>query len=198
MVDRTRIRDFILKGDPRLLIARNVARATDLFLGVAIDCSGSMFGPNLEKAKLFGTMLAEALNGVRDVDLRLFGFTDRTIFDAGNARRCAVHGLTALDGNNDAAALWHVFRVARASRRRAKLLVMISDGLPTQCTVASLKALVARLTRWNYCCAQVAVRPLEEICFPHYILLDDQQLDASVRKFGEVVVRLVGQALGMA
>jgi hypothetical protein len=198
MVDRTRIRDFILKGDPRLLIARNVARATDLFLGVAIDCSGSMFGPNLEKAKLFGTMLAEALKGLRDVDLRLFGFTDRTIFDAGNARRCAVHGLTALDGNNDAAALWHVFRVARASRRRAKLLVMISDGLPTQCTVASLKALVARLTRWNYCCAQVAVQPLEQICFPHYILLDDQQLDASVRKFGEVVVRLVGQALGMA
>jgi hypothetical protein len=73
---------------------------------------------------------------------------------------------------------------------------MISDGLPTECTVAALKGLVNRLTRWNYCCAQVAVQRLEEICFPHYILLEDREFDVSVRKFGEVVMKLVGQTLG--
>ena len=195
--DRTRTRALVLRGDPRVLISRKVERATDLFVGVLIDCSGSMTGDKLEKAKLFGTLLAEALNGQRGVDLRLFGFTDRAIFDAGDARFCGVHDLQALDGNNDAAALWHAFRVARASRRKAKLLVMISDGLPTECSVAALKSLVARLTRWHYCCAQVAVQRLEQICFPHYILLEDQALDVSVRKFGAVVMRLVGQALGM-
>jgi len=96
----------------------------------------------------------------------------------------------------DAAALWHVYRIARASRRQAKLLVMISDGLPSECSVAALKALVRRLGRWGCCAAQVAVQPLQEICFPHYVLLTDQEFDVAVRKFGEVVIRLVGTALG--
>jgi hypothetical protein len=104
--DRTRTRDLILKGDPRVLIARKIQRATDLFLGVVIDCSGSMAGEKMEKARLFGSLLAEALNGQRGIDLRLFGFTDRVIYDAGDARRCAVHDLDATDGNNDAAGLW--------------------------------------------------------------------------------------------
>jgi hypothetical protein len=196
LFDRTRMRSMILKGDPRLLISRKMYRDTDLFLGVAIDCSGSMGGPKMEKARLFGTLLAEALNGLRGVDLRLFGFTDREIFDAGTARQCAVHALEATTGNNDAAALWHVYRVARASHRKAKLLVMISDGLPTECTAAALKSLVLRLTRWHYCCAQVAVEPIPEVLFPHYIVVDDQDLAVSVRKFGEIVMRLVGHALG--
>lgn len=46
-------------------------------------------------------------------------------------------------------------------------------------------------------CAQVAVRPLEEVCFPHYILilLEDQDTDRSVRRFGTIVARLVHRAL---
>ena len=44
--------------------------------------------------------------------------------------------------------------------------------------------------------AQVAVVPLSEICFPHYVLLQENQLDACVRQFGAVIMKLVGQALG--
>jgi nitric oxide reductase activation protein len=195
-LDRTRIRDLVLKADPRMLVARRVERLTDLFLGVLIDCSGSMMGDRIEKARLFGTLLAEAMKGLPGVDLRLFGFEHHVIHDAGDARRCAVHTLKAGGGNNDAAALWHAYRVARNSRRKAKLLVMISDGLPTECSVAALRALVARLSRKGYCCAQVAVQPISEICFPHYIVLNDANFDASVRQFGSVVMRLVGQTLG--
>ena len=70
---------------------------------------------NIEKAKLFGALLAEAAKGFHGIDLRLFGFTDRVIYDAGTAGRCAVHGLRATDGNNDAAALWHAAQQARAA-----------------------------------------------------------------------------------
>jgi hypothetical protein len=195
--DRTRLSALVLRGDPRLLIAREPRIRTDLFLGVLIDCSGSMqsFG-HIEKAKLFGTLLAEAARGYRGIDLRLFGFTDRVIFDSGTANRCAVHALQAGGGNNDAAALWHAAQAARASQRRARLLVMISDGLPTECSAAALKTLVGRLgRRWKICCAQVAVQPLAEVCFPHYILLQESNLDESVRRFGAVVARLVQRAL---
>lgn len=195
--DRGRTRAMVLKRDPRVLIAREVRYTTDLFLGVLLDCSGSMSSnDNIEKAKLFGTLLAEAARGLRGVDLRLWGFTDRNIYECGTAHRPAVHDLEPDDGNNDAAALWHAATVARASRRRAKLLVMISDGSPTGCSVAALKALVQRLTaRHKMLCAQVAVRPLEDVCFPHYVLLEDDQVDACVQRFGAVMVKLVRQAL---
>ncbi len=196
-LDRGRTLPLVLHNDPRVLIRRQLQRRTDLFVGVLIDCSSSMAGERIEKAKTFGTLLAEAVKNQRGIDLRLFGFTEMQIFDAGTARRCAVHALNAWGGNNDAAALQHAFECAQASPRKAKLLIMISDGLPTNCSVAALQHLVQRLTRRRYCCAQVAVAPLEQMCFPHYILLDDAHLAESVQKFGAVVRRLVQEALGV-
>ena len=82
-----------------------------------------------------------------------------------------------------------------AARTEAKLLVMVSDGSPTECTVAALQALVRRLTgRMGMLCAQVAVRPLDDVCFPHFVLLEDEA-DECVRKFGQVMLRLVRKAL---
>jgi hypothetical protein len=196
-LDRTRLRAVVLRGDPRMLMARELQTHTDLFLAVLIDCSGSMSSENkLERAKLFGALLAEAARGQPGVDLHVYGFTDDVIYDAGRANRCAVHALETSGGNNDAAALWHAAQAARASRRKAKLLVMISDGSPTECSVNALKALVNRLTRrMKICCAQVAVCPLDHVCFPNYIVLDQENQEASVRQFGEVMARLVRQAL---
>lgn len=193
--DRGRLREVITRGDPRMLIAREPVLRTDLFLGVVVDCSGSMRGASMHRARLFGTLLAEAAAGLPGVDLRVFGFTDRTIFDCGDARRCSVASLEADGGNNDAAGLFHAALAARKSRRAAKLLVMISDGLPTECSVAALRALVRRLGREGMCCAQVAVRPLEEICFPHYVEVQDDDPGAAVRRFGTIVARLVRRAM---
>ncbi|MCA9069269.1 MAG: hypothetical protein KDA84_10120, partial [Planctomycetaceae bacterium] len=197
LLDRSRIPAVVLRNDPRMLIARQKQTHNDLFVGTVIDCSGSMdYDDNIEKAKMFGALLAEAINGLDGVDLRLFGFTDSMIYDAGNETRPAVHALNAGGGNNDAAALWHAAQVAMASRRKAKVLVMISDGLPTECSAAALRGLATRLTnRHKLCCAQVAVQPLEEICFPHYILLDEADVGTSVRRFGNTIARLVRRAM---
>lgn len=197
-LDRSNIQNLLLKADPRILIAREAERNTDLFMGVVIDCSGSMeVDENIRKAKLFAAMLSEACRGLSGVDLRLFGFTDSVIYDAGDANRPALAALHANGGNNDSAALWHAAQVALRSRRRARLLVMISDGLPTECSVASLRALVDRLTRTRgICCAQVAVAPLEEICFPHYTLLEGGHATDAVRRFGVTIARLVQQTIG--
>ncbi len=194
-LDRGRLRDLLLRADPRVLIARPTEQLTDLFLGVAIDCSGSMSGTKIEKARHFGVLLAEALRGQSRIDLRLFGFEHDVLWDAGDARNCAVHRLRANGGNNDAAALAHLAALARRSRRQARLLVMVSDGMPSNCTVNALKALVRRLTRQRYCCAQVAVESIKDICFPHYVLLEGD-LQSTVRRFGKTVASLVSQALG--
>jgi hypothetical protein len=46
------------------------------------------------------------------------------------------------------------------------------------------------------CCAQVAVTRLEEVCFPHYVVVEETELDAAVRRFGAIAAKLVGRALG--
>jgi hypothetical protein len=196
--DPSRAQAMVLRGDPRVLIARRRVIRTDLFLGVLVDCSGSMAAhQNIETAKLFAVLLAEACAGLAGVDVRVLGFTDQVIYDAGTALRCGAHGFVAGGGNNDAAALWHLAGHARKSRRKARVLVMVSDGLPTECSVAALRAVVQQLTvQEKMVCAQVAVAPLAEICFPHHVLLDTSNQAAAVRAFGEMVGRLVRRSLG--
>lgn len=199
-LDRAGLTTAILKSDPRILKLREPRYHTDLFIGVAIDCSGSMaHDDNIEKAKMFGALLTETVRGMSTVDLRVFGFTDSVIFDAGSADRPGLAGLHAGGGNNDAAALLHVAQQAQISRRRAKLLVMISDGLPTECSVEALRSLVVVLTqKWKMCCAQVAVQPLEEICFPNYVLLDTSEPAVAVREFGLTIARLIRKSMAQS
>ena len=196
-IDKTRLKPLVLRGDPRALVARSRETRTDLFLGIVVDCSGSMSArDNMERARLFAALLGESARGLSGVDFRAFGFTDKVIYDAGDANRCAAHALHAGGGNNDAAALFHVANVAKASRRKAKLLVMISDGLPTECSVAALRELVQTLgSRERMVCAQAAVQPLAEVCFPNYVVLNDPSIELTVSKFGKVVARLVQRAL---
>ncbi|HVH97829.1 MAG TPA: hypothetical protein VM869_03940 [Enhygromyxa sp.] len=196
--DRSRTQAVVVRRDPRMLIARELEVHNDLFIGVLIDCSGSMSVRDLlAKACHFAVLIAEAVRSLPGVEARFWGFTDSVIWDAGDAERCAVTSLESSGGNNDAAALLHAAQVAAAARRRAKLLVMISDGLPTQCSVAALRNLVVQLgRRQQIVCAQVAVRPLEEICFPHYVLLSEEPLELATVRFGELVSKLARRALG--
>jgi hypothetical protein len=196
-VDRHELIDLVLHGEPRVLVRRELVIDTDLFIGVAVDCSGSMASNrSMDKAKRFAVLLAESVRDLPGVDLRIFGFTDRVIYDAGDAQRTGAASLSAGGGNNDAAGLLHVAEVAKKSRRRGRLLVMVSDGLPTECSTDALKALATRLERREkMCVAQVAVRPLEEVCFKHYVLLDGEEMDATVSRFGRTVARLVRRAL---
>ena len=197
-LDRARLRALVTRGDPRILVARTPVRRTDLFLATLVDCSSSMTaGGSMERAQRFGVLIAEAVAPLPGVEARFFGFTDSVIYDAGDAKHCGVTGLLADGGNNDAAGLFHAANVAAASRKRAKLLVMISDGLPTSCSVAALSGLVTQLTRRRgIVCAQVAVRPLEEVSFPHHVVIDDAQLDVAVARFGRMIADLTRRALG--
>jgi Mg-chelatase subunit ChlD len=196
-LDRQGLGNAVVKLDPRLLVRRTPTPAADLFVGIVVDCSGSMAGQgSMDKARVFATSLAEAARGHKGVDIRVFGFTDQIIYDAGDANHCAAHALNAGGGNNDSAGLWHAAVVAKRSRRKRKLLVMVSDGLPTECSASSLRALASRLERTGTLTAQVAVRPLSERCFKHYIEILDDDVDGAARRFARVVSKLVRKTVG--
>ena len=196
-LDRARLPALVTRRDPRILVARTPVRRSDLFLGTLVDCSGSMqAGDNLARAQRFAVLIAEAVRPLPGIEARFFGFTDRMIYDAGDAHDCGVSGLTVGGGNNDAGALLHAAQVALGARRRARVLVMISDGLPTECSVEALRGLVTQLTRRRgIVCAQVAVRKLEEECFPHHVLLDDAALEVAAARFGRMIGDLARRVL---
>ncbi|HEY4220499.1 MAG TPA: vWA domain-containing protein, partial [Myxococcota bacterium] len=196
-LDRQGLASAIIKMDPRLLVRRKPVPAADLFIGIVVDCSGSMASEkSMDKARVFATSLAEAARGKAGVDVRIFGFTDTVIFDAGDAQHCAAHALAASGGNNDAAGLWYAAVAAKRSRRAKRLLVMVSDGLPTECSASSLRALSSRLERGGVLTAQVAVRPISERCFKHYVEILGDDVDDAARRFARVVSKLVRKTVG--
>ena len=73
---------------------------------------------------------------------------------------------------------------------------MISDGLPSHCSVDALRGLVRRLTyRHGIVCAQVATCELKEVCFPNYVVLKNNDIAEAVGEFGTILRQLIMKAL---
>ena len=177
-----------------MLVGREPQPAPNLFVGVVIDCSGSMSGDRLEKAKSFGALILEAVKKHPGIDAHAIGFTDQTIFDVGGPGSTAIGNLEADGGNNDSAGLLHMAQIARQSGKKRKLLVMISDGYPTECSFESLCNLVTHLeTRHRMVCVQVAVEPLDpgRVAFPHYTDLSEHDLTMAINLFGRMIQQLI-------
>lgn len=201
-VDPLGARRLAILGDPHIMVGRERRLAPDLFIGVVIDCSGSMSCEDrMEKARAFGALILEAAKGRRGIEARAVGFTSEEIFDLGKAGDPAIIDLIASGGNNDAAGLLHGARLALLSGKRHALLVMISDGYPTECSFESLCALVIRLKeKYGIHCAQVAVAPLdkERIAFPHFTDLTDKSFSTAVAAFGRMIQRLIRRHLDLS
>ena len=145
-LDRTRLLPLVTRNDPRILVARTPQRRTDLFLGVdrrllGLDAARATTSAARSGSRRSSPRRCGPLPGV---EARFFGFTDSVIYDAGDrARLRRRRPRTPTAATTTRPALYHAANVAMASHKRAKVLVMISDGLPTECSVEALRGLVA-------------------------------------------------------
>ena len=186
----------LVRRDPRLLVARERRPARDLFLGLLVDCSWSMrYEGSIEKARLFAALFCEAARGLPGIETRILGFDDR-LHDAGTADRSAAQSLVpGGGGTNEAGALWNLGLRALESGRTAKAIVEVSDGLPTLCSVAAVRAVVRALEARGVACVQVAVRPLEATSFRDHVLLETPDPAEAARRFAGVLSRVIRRAL---
>lgn len=185
----------LARRDPRLLVARERRPARDLFLGLLVDCSGSMgCEGSIERARLFAALFCEAARGLPGIETRILGFNDR-LHDAGTADRSAAQSLVPSGSNNDAGALWNLGLRALESGRTAKAIVVVSDGMPVLCSVAALGAVARALEARGVACVQVAVRPLEATPFRDHVLLETPDPAEAARKFAGVLSRVIRRAL---
>ncbi|MFH1842112.1 MAG: HEAT repeat domain-containing protein [bacterium] len=190
-LDLARARRGALLRQPNLLVGSREVIDPDLYLGILIDRSGSMRGQELARAKAFGALVCESARLLPGIEGHVNAFDDDTFYTLGDFRNNGIAGLTAGGGNNDAGGLQRAARLAFQSHKENRLLIMISDGMPTACTFESLQNLVSRLTKeYGVVCAQVAVSSLEQIAFPSYVDLGRCSFDESVARFGKLLVRL--------
>lgn len=190
-IDMQMARKASFSKSPNLLVHTTDEIHANLYLGILIDRSGSMEGDKLERAKRFGALVAESARGLRGITGHINAFDDDTFIHLGDFQRNGVAQLDSGGANNDAAALERAAELALSSRKKNRLLVMISDGSPTECSVEALKQLVKKLQRdYGIVCAQVAVESLPEIAFPHYIDLSEYSVEEAVTRFGTLLMRL--------
>lgn len=190
-VDMARVRRIVTVSDPNVLVHTREKILANAYIGVLIDRSGSMDGRRMEQARAFGALVAESARGIRGLEGHVSAFDDSTFWRLGDFRRNSIASLQAGAGNNDAGGLYRAAELAFRSRKRNKLLVMVSDGLPTECTFAALRNLVEDLTRnRGTVCAQVAVAPLSHVAFPHYVDLSELAFHEAVARFGRMLMTL--------
>jgi len=187
-LDTGRARLLPATGNPNIMIRRYDAEMANAYLGIVIDKSGSMDGEEMERAKSFATLICESTRGIRGISGDVGAFDDDTYYHLGTLQRCAVSSLQTGGGNNDAGGLARAAERALASGKQHKLLIMISDGSPTECSVEALTDLVQRLQRdYGIVCVQVAVDSIEHEAFPDFVDLTAFDFHEAVARFGQMI-----------
>ncbi len=194
-LDPARLRRLAVFNQPDVMMGLETRLAPDLFLGICIDCSGSMSCEDrMDKAQRFAALLLEACRGLPGIDCHALGFTDDEILDVGGPGSTRLASLEPGGGNNDAAGLLALAQHAMDSGKDKRLLVMISDGYPTECSLNALAGLVRALEgRFRMRCVQVAVDEMDEerLAFPRFTDLTRHDTRMAVKLFG----RMIGKTL---
>ncbi|MBS1993336.1 MAG: hypothetical protein JSS83_22625 [Cyanobacteria bacterium SZAS LIN-3] len=158
----------IYMGESNVFVDDEKQSAASLHIEVGVDCSGSMMSENatlkrgekFKLAKLFSLLVEEATKDQRGISAHFWGFTDSAIYDCGLPGQYRTSGLVSSGGNNDSAMLWHMGQSAKASNKSVKMLFMLSDGQPSDCSWGSLRNLVlhfegAGMVPWHFALDQI-------------------------------------------
>src|SRR4029453_2020698 len=161
--DLTDEAELALVGETSIFIDDDTVPNPSVHLEIALDCSSSMNSPTQslrpgEKfllGKKFALILEQAVLNLPGVSAHFWGFTDSTIYDCGVPGEGRVSGLQCGGGNNDAAMLWHMGQSAAKSGKDVKILLMLSDGQPSECSWLALHNLVLQFEQegmipWNF------------------------------------------------
>jgi hypothetical protein len=181
-------------GESNIFVEDESRNAASLHIEVAVDCSSSMTSENaslkrgekFKLAKLFALVVEEATRNQRGVSSRLWGFTDTAIYDCGQAGEHRISGLKASGGNNDSAMLFHMGQSAQASGKSVKMLFMLSDGQPSDCSWLSLRNLVLRFEAEGMVPWHFALDKIKDSAFERYFT------DLCGQPLEDAIVTMVG------
>lgn len=124
---------------------------SDLAFGIILDISGSMYGDGIENGKITMILLHEALknlginhsiightsDGYHDVRIEKYqSFREEAEYTT--YKNYALAGLSAMWGNCDSGALQYMHHSMRRVQNKDKIILIFSDGEPTECSEIEL------------------------------------------------------------
>jgi hypothetical protein len=109
-----------------------IERDVDAEIHLAIDCSGSMFGDKVLRAKQLAALFSEGLGSLGGMcDGHLWAYNSEGIYDLGDvAAPQAVCQLEGGGGNSDTHMLVHVGKTLCKSKRKRRILIVLCDDGP--------------------------------------------------------------------
>lgn len=186
----------VFLGQTELCVDEDQVNRLALNVQVVVDCSQSQADPTkrlkrgekLARSKKFALAIERALVGKRRASCNLWGYNDTTIFDCGRAGQGRVSGLKASGGNNDAAALQYVSTMAQGGADTVKLLVLISDDQPADCSWGALNELGRKLLAQGFVIVLVVVDNVDDPSLPWNVVdLHTKSLDEAATSLGHVI-----------
>ena len=191
-LDVAAVRRTAFRPDINILVHADEIHAPNAYIGLLIDRSGSMAQDGkIELARRFGVLLAEAAKGIPGLAGHVNAFDHATLYDLGGFSHNAIARLEPGGGNNDAGGLQRAAELALASGKQRRLVILASDGSPTECTVTALRGLVENLhRRHGVRCVQIALAPLEHATFPHYVDVSALPMAQAVKLFARMLIRI--------
>ncbi len=187
--DRVRLRRWMQQPTASVCTGRIRRVEPSLALGVLIDRSGSMT-TRIEVAKRFAAVVSEASRGVRGIAGFVAAFDHRTFFDLGDLRGdVAIASLTADGGNNDAGGLTRTAERLRMVPGSRRVIVLVSDGEPSECTVAAFHHAADRIERDGIRIVHVAIAALRsDVVLPRHVDLSREgSVDRAVERFSGLI-----------
>jgi len=202
--DLTDEAELALVGETSIFVNDEPMPKASVHFEIALDCSTSMLSPTIslkpgEKflmGKFFALVLEQAVLGLPGVSAHFWGFTNDRIYDCGTPGEGRSSGLVCGGGNNDSAMLWHMGQSAAASGKDVKILLMLSDGQPSECSWLSLHNLVLQFEQegmipWNF-----ALDVINTPAFERYFTdLVGQTMDEAIATMGETLAALAADGI---
>lgn len=191
--------ELLHMGESAVFVDDEEEQKASLHVEVAVDCSSSMLSANetlkegekFDMAKKFALLVEMAIQNHPGMSGRFWGFTDTCIYDCGTAGEGRISGLVCAGGNNDSAMLWHMGQSAARSDKTVKLLFMLSDGQPSDCSWGSLNNLVIKFEGEGMIPWQFALDKIDDPAFQRYFTdLCGQPMAEAIMTMGRTLASL--------
>lgn len=140
------------KTDPKIFYNNNYKiKEMDLAFGCILDESGSMSGEKIKNGRIVMIMLHEVLNSL-GINHSIIGHTSHNMYhtkiykyfqfkEESHYSLDKPYGLIKADnrsGNCDSGSLYYMRSVMKHVRNKDKIIIIFSDGQPTECTDTDL------------------------------------------------------------
>lgn len=149
------------KTDPHIFYNNNYKlKEMDLAFGCILDESGSMYGEKIKNGRIVMIMLHEVLNSL-GINHSIIGHTSSGMYNSkiykyfqfkeeAHYSLDKPYGLVKADsrsGNCDSGALYYMQSVMKQVRNKDKIVIIFSDGQPTECTDLDLTKQVTNMEK---------------------------------------------------